>query len=135
MAKTSNTRKPRVTYNDVLVTYMLQGVDAVSRQLIDHTNPVKCLDDAMEKIREGDATRDLSDLEDLRERFAAGRTNGRRGASPLVVGGSKTYSTQQVGEAGDLFIRLPVSLLVSAKGEGVEVIANDDGTFTVRAAQ
>lgn len=131
----NSNRKAKVTANDVVMAYMLEGIDVVSRSLVDHTNPVKCLDDAMEKIVSRNASADVSQLHALREQFANKSTNGRRGASPLRVGTSKVYSTQQVGAEGDLFIRLPVSLLVSRKGAQVEVLANDDGTLTVRASR
>lgn len=133
MSNQNNSRKSRVTANDIVMAYMLEGIGAVSRSLVDHTNPTKCLDDAMEKMLQRNASVDVSELEHLREKFANNSTNGRRGAAPLVAGSKKTYSTQKVGDAGDLFIRLPVSLLVSRKGAQVEVVANEDGTLTVRA--
>ena len=135
MSNQNNTRKARVTANDIVMAYMLEGIDSVSRSLVDHTNPTKCLDDAMDKMLQRNASVDVSPLQQLREKFANKSTNGRRGAAPLVAGSKKTYSTQKVGDAGDLFIRLPVSLLVDRKGAQVEVTANDDGTLTVRALQ
>lgn len=135
MSNQNNTRKARVTSNDIVMAYMLEGINSVSRSLVDHTNPTKCLDDAMDKILRKNANVDVSELRLLREKFAAKTTNGRRGAAPLVAGSKKIYSTQKVGAEGDLFIRLPVSLLVDRKGAQVEVTANDDGTLTVRAVK
>ena len=131
----NNNRKAKVTANDIVMAYMLEGIDAVSRSLIDHTNPVKCLDDAMDKILSRNGSADVQPLKVLREKFASGKTTGRRGAVGLKPGTVKTYSVQKVGEAGDLFIRLPVSLLADRKGALVEVEALEDGTLVVRAAQ
>ena len=135
MTNQSNTRKARVTSNDIVMAYMLEGINAVSKSLVDHTNPTKCLDDAMDKMLQRNANVDVSELRNLRDKFASNSTNGRRGAAPLVVGSSKVYSTQKVGDAGDLFIRLPVSLLVDRKGAQIEVEALDDGTLVVRAVK
>lgn len=131
----NNNRKAKVTANDIVMAYMLEGIDSVSRSLVGHTNPTKCLDDAMDKMLQRNANVDVSELRGLRDKFASSRTNGRRGAAPLAVGSSKVYSTQKVGDSGDLFIRLPVSLLVDRKGAQVEVEALDDGTLVVRAVK
>ena len=71
MTNTNNTRKAKVTANDIVMAYMLEGIDVVSRSLIDHTNPVKCLDDAMDKILGKNASHDVQPLRDLREKFIA----------------------------------------------------------------
>jgi hypothetical protein len=70
MSNQSNTRKARVTSNDIVMAYMLEGIDSVSRSLVDHTNPTKCLDDAMDKMLQRNASVDVSQLQQLREKFA-----------------------------------------------------------------
>ena len=134
MAKTSNTRKARVTSDDIVMAFLLQGPSVIHAKLVDHTNPVECLNKAISKILDQNESTNVEDLRDIRAAFLRSRGNGTRGANPLSVGGSKVYSTQQVGEQGDLFIRLPVGLLVNHKGAQVKVEALDNGTFRVSAA-
>ena len=126
------TRKTRVTFTDVSMAYLLGGVSQVSNLLADHSDPVGTLDKAINAIATGDASRDISDLQNLRNTFASAKGTGTRGAKGLGSSGSKVYSAQQVGE-GDLFIRLPVSLLVDGKGAGVKVTVDGDRLVVTRA--
>ena len=130
--KIMTSRKTRVTYTDVSMAYLLGGVAQVGKLLADHSDPVGTLDKAINAISAGDASRDISDLERLRDKFSASRGTGSRGAKSLGDSGRKVYSAQQVGE-GDLFIRLPVSLLVNAKGAGVKVEVDGDRLVVTRA--
>ena len=134
MANTNTSRKSRVTSDDVVMTFLLEGASAVQLMLADHTNPVKCLDDAMRKILQKNDHQDVKDLKDIRTAFSKANTLKGRGAVGLRQGTTKTYSVQQVGEKGDLFIRLPVALLVSHKGAQVQVEACADGTLRVTRA-
>jgi hypothetical protein len=93
------------------MTFLLEGASAVQLMLTDHTNPVKCLDDAMRKILQKNEHQDVKDLKDIRTVFSKAKAGKGRGAVGLRQGTTKTYSVQQVGEKGDLFIRLPVALL------------------------
>jgi len=127
----SSTRKVRVTKHDVAVHFLLNGADqALQAMLVDHTNPVKCIDDVIDTIakrEKGNNNKtDVSDLRALRNTFASMKGKGR-GASPLRKGTTKQYKAQQVKDQG-LFIRLPVDLLVGEKGQQVEVTVSEDGT-------
>lgn len=133
MAKTTVSRKARVTSDDIVMTFLLEGVGPVKTMLIDHTNPVDVLSKAIQKIRAKSEHQDVTDLKDMLTVARKAKGGAGRGAKALALGTSKVYSTQQVGEQGDLFIRLPVSLLVSHKGAQVEVEACSDGTLRVRA--
>jgi len=130
-------RKTRVTYTDVSMAYLLGGVTQVGNLLADHTDPVGTLDKAINAITAGDPQRDIEDLHDLRDTFASARGEGAgRGRSRLEQGSTRVYSAQQVKD-GDLFIRLPVSLLVGNKGAGVRVMAvgeGDEATLVVTRA-
>ena len=126
-------RKQRVTADDIVMSFLLEGSSAVQALLVDHTNPADVLSKAMQKIKAKNEHQDITDLKDMRTAFLKAKGTGSRGAKALEVGASKVYSTQRVGEQGDLFIRLPVSLLVSHKGAQVEVEACNDGTLRVRA--
>jgi hypothetical protein len=126
-------RKQRVTADDIVMSFLLEGSSAVQALLVDHTSPTDVLSKAMQKIKAKNEHQDVTDLQDMRTAFLKAKGSGSRGAKALEVGTSKVYSTQRVGDMGDLFIRLPVSLLVSHKGAQVEVEACDDGTLRVRA--
>jgi len=126
-------RKQRVTAQDIVMSFLLEGSNSVRAMLVDHTNPTDVLSKAVQQIKAKNEHQDVQDLLDIRAAFMKMKGTGRKGAKALEVGSSKVYSTQRVGEAGDLFIRLPVSLLVSHKGAQVEVEACDNGTLRVRA--
>ena len=128
-------RKQRVTADDIVMSFLLEGSSAVQALLVDHTNPADVLSKAMQKIKAKNEHQNVTDLQDMRSAFLKAKGSGSRGAKALEVGASKVYSTQRVGEQGDLFIRLPVSLLVSHKGAQVEVEACNDGTLRVRAVR
>lgn len=126
------TRKPRVTYTDVSMAYLLGGVSQVSNLLADHGDPVGTLDKAINAISTGDASRDISDLQDLRDTFARAKASSDGRGRTQLQSGSRVYKAQQVGE-GELFIRLPVSLLVDGKGAGVKVTVDGDRLVVTRA--
>ena len=44
MSNQSNTRKARVTSNDIVMAYMLEGIDSLSRSLVDHTNTINAFE-------------------------------------------------------------------------------------------
>lgn len=134
MVKTTVSRKARVTSDDIVMTFLLEGVGSVKTMLVDHTNPVDVLSKAIQKIREKNEHQDVTDLKDMLTVARKAKGGGGRGAKALGIGSSKVYSTQQVGENGDLFIRLPVALLVSHKGAQVRVEACSDGTLRVTRA-
>lgn len=128
----ANTRKTKITYQNLAVAYLVNGVDSVAAMLTDHTAPVATLDRTLEHLGTQGAS-DLADLRALRDRIASSRSTGQRGAKSLADAGEKFYSVQQVGE-GDLFIRLPVSLLVDRKGAQVRVAWDADGSRLVVSA-
>lgn len=128
-------RKQRVTAQDIVMSFLLEGSASVRALLVDHTDPTGVLTKAIQQIKAKSEHQDVTDLKDMRTAFLKAKGTGNRGAKALEVGTSKIYSTQRVGDAGDLFIRLPVSLLVSHKGAQVEVEACDNGTLRVRAVR
>lgn len=133
---TKNTRKARVTKHDIAVHFLLNGVDReLQMMLVDHSNPVKAIDDTIDTIAKRekgkDNKTDVGALRQLRNTFASMKSGKGRGASPLRAGTTKQYKAQQVKDQG-LFIRLPVDLLVQEKGMEVEVTVSQDGnTLTV----
>ena len=127
-------RKSRVTSKDLVVTYLLSGIADVAHMLADHTSPVATLDKAISEIAERGA-KDTSELEGLRDRFAAARGNGQRGRKAARPGETRDFSVQKVGDDGDLFIRLPVSLLGVKKGNLVRVTFGADSLTVEHAPQ
>jgi hypothetical protein len=57
---------------------------------------------------------------------------GERGRPAPMLGASRKYRAQQVGDDGDVFIRLPVSLLGLQKGQDVTVTFGHDGITVTR---
>jgi len=123
------TRKARVTKHDVISTFLLNGIDQVADILEGHSNPVKCLDDAMQQMQKTNSSFDVSPLATLRDSLKGGNGGGR-GARGLKELGSKSYSAQQVKD-GVPFIRLPLDALGVVKGESVLVSVQEDGSLRV----
>lgn len=117
---TAPVRKVRVTAQDVALTMCLEGAGAVLRK---HTQPgfeiaPKTFDDAVAALSTQPEAQ--SGLLALRAQLIGDDEPGERGRPAARVGEARTYKAQQVGD-GDAFVRLPVSLLGAAKGQGVRV--------------
>lgn len=125
----SNNRKARVTAQQVTMAYLLNGIGAVRAMLEGHSTPGATLDKCIEFLGENDSSRDTTDLQALRDSLSTG--GGGRGARSLMETGTKEYSVQQIGEEGDVFIRLPVSCLGVQKGSKVRVTLAADATLCV----
>lgn len=118
-----NARKKPVTHKDLTMAYMMNGISALDSALADHTDPVGVLG----KVK---ATLEANgkDTEEIDEKIAfwtEKRQPGVKGRKPVGVGESRTYSVQQIGEDGDEFVRLPVSLLGVGKGQKVSALFAD----------
>ena len=125
--------KSRVSYQDLAMAYLLKGAGAVGQLVADVASPATALDKTIEAIKGLDASRDVSDLETMRDRFQAATGTGQgRGRRALEVGDTREYSAQQVKDS-DLFIRLPVSLLTDEKGAKIKVVA-EEGRLVVTVA-
>lgn len=125
-------RKVRITSQQVAFLMLTEGADAV-RSL--HAKPgheiaAATFDGAVDLLSSQPQHRES--LEALRTELLGDSEPGERGRPAAKVGESRVYKAQQVGD-GDPFIRLPVSLLRAAKGEGVRVTFGD-GVITVTNA-
>lgn len=107
----------RVTYQTVALAFLTQGIDAVKAQL----NAPQCarpydvaLKASVQLASMGSPAQELDAL--LRAMAPTNASNGR-GAASLESAGSKVYKAQQVGEDGDVWIRVPVSALGAIKGD------------------
>ncbi len=110
-------RKSPVTHLKFTQVYLLNGVDAASALLVDHTDPVKLIETSIDSIHEVSPDRDLADLTALRDVFAASVEPGQRGRKPAQVGETRNFKAQQVGDDGDVFLRLNLSTLGAVKGQ------------------
>ena len=131
----SNDRKAPVTHKDVKCAYLMSlDIGEVGQMLAGHTNPVKVLDRVIEDMANG--RKDTEELEALREKFAdAKASTGQRGRKPVALGEARAFRVQQLtdanGDAGDVFIRLPLAALGVSKGQSVTAEYGTDGKITV----
>ena len=117
----SPARKVRVTAQRVALMALTETVAAVAKL---HNTPGSeiapaTFDAALELLAGQPAAREA--LEALRPELFGDSTPGERGRPAARVGDTRGYKVQQVGEDGDAFIRLPVALLGSRKGDTVSV--------------
>lgn len=124
-------RKTPVTHKDLALLALMQGVDALDPLLASHTNPV----DVLGKVR---ATfekngKDCTALDEKIALWTEIKTPGVKGRKPVKIGDSRSYKAQQIGDDGDLFIRLPVNLLGVSKGQDLRVTF-DNGVISVSVA-
>lgn len=129
---TAPARKVRVTAQQVAFLALTEGTDAVSAL---HSKPgceiaPATFDAAVNLLASQPET--AAALAGMRADLFGDDAPGERGRPAAKVGESRTYKVQQVGD-GDAFIRLPVSLLRAAKGDGVKVTFGQ-GVITVTSA-
>lgn len=128
----ANARKKPVTHKDLAMLALMHGASALSEELKTHSDPVGVLDKVIATFEKNG--KDSADLHDLRDIFAEMRTPGVKGRKPVKAGDTRTYKAQQIGDDGDLFIRLPVGLTGAVKGSDLSATFNDDGSILVRVA-
>ena len=123
-------RKSPVTHKDLTILYLTQGADALDPMLVGHTDPVAVLDKVIASL--GEMGQDTAALTEKRDIFASAVTVGVKGRKPAKIGEARSYRVQQLGDDGDLFIRLPLSTLGVSKGDKVEC-SFQDGKIVVTA--
>ena len=127
---TNSARKAPVTHKDLTMAYLMagggqKGVDAISPLLANHTDAVGVLEKVIGSLTAN--KQPASELIDLRDEFAAALTPGVKGRKPVTVGQSRSYSVQQIGDDGDVFIRLPLSTLGVRKHDKIMATFTADG--------
>lgn len=103
------------------------GCAALSDKLADHSAPVDLLDSLIEDLSGED--HDCTDLAALREMFANRRSQGQRGRKPAQAGETRAYTGQQItidGEPGEVFLKVPVTVLGILKHGKANVRFGDD---------
>lgn len=103
------------------------GCAVLSEKLVEHSAPVDLLDSLIEDLSGED--HDCSDLVALREMFANRRSQGQRGRKPAQAGDTRAYTGQQItidGEPGEVFLKIPVTVLGVVKHGKANVRFSDD---------
>jgi hypothetical protein len=105
-----------LSYKDVQIAYLADGVSAVEKLLKDGRTSRAAVRKALEALRlQGAAAATLDDF----VKSQLGST-GRRGRSAPLVGSDRTYRAQKL-ETGSPFVRLPLDALGIKKGGLVTV--------------
>lgn len=126
-------RKARTTSADVALLMfaapsVAQGIADVRRLHDSQGIAAATFDKAVELVAADPAK--AAALAALADECHPGGT-GERGRPAARLGDTRAYRAQQVGDDGDVFVRLPVGLLGARKGQSVAVTFND-GSITVR---
>ena len=122
----NNTLPTRVTYQTVALAFIAQGLEAAKAQLSapQCAKPHDVATKACVQLASMGAP--APELEALARSLAPANAGNGRGALSLASAGSKQYRAQQVGEDGDVWIRVPVSALGARKGDAITVTVEGD---------
>jgi hypothetical protein len=117
----------RLSYKDVQIAYLQDGVPAVEKLLKDGRTNKAAVRKALEALRElGAAAATLDDF------VRAQLGNDRRGRAAPLVGSERTYRAQQL-ETGSPFLRLPLKTLGVKKGSLLTVRFDRDQIIVSRS--
>jgi hypothetical protein len=121
----NNTLPTRVTYQTVALAFIAQGLEAAKAQLSapQCAKPHDVATKACVQLASMGAP--APELEALARSLAPANAGNGRGACSLELAGTKVYKAQQVGEDGDVWIRVPVSALGAIKGDRLVVVLKD----------
>ncbi len=106
----------RLSYKDVQIAYLADGVSAVEKLLKDGKTSRAAVRKALEALRQQGAA--AATLDDFVKTHIG--SSGRRGRSAPLVGSDRTYRAQKL-ETGSPFVRLPLDALGVKKGGLVTV--------------
>lgn len=117
-----------LSFKDVQLRYMLDGLDAVKELFLTRKVSPKVLEKAALDLESAGKGSDFASwVRDSVVSNAPGTTHRGRGAPG--AGQVRTYKVQLVGEDGAPFIRLPIP--ESNKGDSVTATFNSDGSITI----
>lgn len=106
----------RLSYKDVQIAYLADGVSAVEKLLNDERTSRAAVRKALDALRQqGAAAATLDDF--VKSHLGQG---GRRGRTAPLIGTDRTYRAQKL-ETGSPFVRLPLEALGVKKGGLVTV--------------
>lgn len=110
-------RKRPVTWKDLMIKYMLKGVDGITPDLNESGDPVGALNKMIEEMADGE--QDTGELAKLRDFYAELHSVGQPGRQPVKIGDDREYNVQQAGEDGDLFVRIPLNPFGVQRGQKI----------------
>ena len=124
---TKRKKRTLVSYKDVQLAYLLDGIGAVERLWRDGSVSKPTIRRAVKKLQE--SHEDVTEL----ERWVAENIGpiGRGRAAPQA-GETRTYKAQQIKSGGGPFLRLPLDPLGVARGKSVRVSFERDRIVVTR---
>lgn len=124
-AKKAENRKV-ISFKDVQIAYLLDGIAGIERLIKGRKSPVAVLKRALRELKaQGSDTRELESF--IAEQFGS---TGRGRAVPQV-GEERRYKAQQI-KSGAPFLRLPLNTLGIKKGKQVRVRFEADRILVTR---
>jgi hypothetical protein len=123
---TRKKKRTLVSYKDVQLAYLLEGVDAVARQWRTGNVSKSTVRRAVKKLQE--ANEEVAKL----ERWVVENVGPiGRGRSAPQAGETRSYKAQQIGDGGP-FLRLPLDSLGVRKTDFVRVHFEDERIIVTR---
>jgi hypothetical protein len=108
-------RRTNVSFKDVQIAYLLDGIAGVEKLLSDHKNAGPVIKRALKQLRgQGRNVESLQSF--VNDKFGG---DGRGRAMPLA-GEERRYKAQQVADSG-VFLRLPLTTIAAGKGDVLKV--------------
>lgn len=115
MAKKSGSKRQIVSFKDVQIAYLLDGISGVEKILAGRKSAGTIIRRALKELKAQGRSVDAMESY-VGEKFGS----GGRGRSMPNVGEERKYKAQQIGDQG-AFLRLPLTPLGVKKGGSVRV--------------
>lgn len=122
----------RMNKSTLTLKIMMEGVDALQAAMEAQKASWETVKASLEMLHAVNYDGVQAVAKWIADNAPAKATGPGKGRVPPTTGETRTYKAQQVKGASGLFVRLPVDLLVGAKGEPVTVVFAE-GVLTVRA--
>jgi len=128
-----NDRKKPYTWRNAALDYLTGGIGQLQTNLVNHTNPEALLETLIGDL--GKRDQNVAELQDLLQVFRMRKDGSvKAGRKPVSVGTTRDYSVQQVtndiGDLGEPFLKIPVATLGMAKGSKGRV-SFQNGVITI----
>jgi len=128
-----NERKKPYTWRNAALDYLTGGIGLVETRLVEHSNAVALLENLINDLRKRE--QNVTELQALLQVFQMRKDGSvKAGRKPVSVGTTRDYSVQQVtndiGDLGEPFLKIPVAMLGLVKGSKGRV-SFQDGVITI----
>ncbi len=120
------------SYKDIALVFLTEGIAGVETCRAEGVSD-DVIVKAFESLQASGSDTDVGEFEQFIGQNIELTNGAGRGRPAPVLGASRIYKAQRVGETG-AFIRLPVELLGCTKGEGVKV-SFENGRMIVEKAE